>query len=80
MMMEAARSSETSVVNYFKRQYFPEDNSELHEYRMISIHLYDISVSDIISIYLWYRLQIVAHSLFITLVPSVEHRSSFEVS
>jgi hypothetical protein len=27
--MEAARTSETSVVNYFTRQYIPEDNSEL---------------------------------------------------
>jgi hypothetical protein len=28
-MMEAARTSETSVYNYFTRQYIPEDNSEL---------------------------------------------------
>jgi hypothetical protein len=28
-MMEAARTSETSVDNYFARQYVPEDNSEL---------------------------------------------------
>jgi hypothetical protein len=26
-----ARTSETSVDNYFTRQYIPEDNSELHE-------------------------------------------------
>jgi hypothetical protein len=31
--MEAARTSETSVVNYFKRQYIPEDKSELHTRR-----------------------------------------------
>jgi hypothetical protein len=30
MMMEAARTSETSVDNYFTRQYIPEDNSESH--------------------------------------------------
>jgi hypothetical protein len=30
MIMEAARTSETSVDNYFKRQYIPEDKSELH--------------------------------------------------
>jgi hypothetical protein len=30
LMMEAARTSETSVDNYFARQYIPEDNSELH--------------------------------------------------
>jgi len=29
-MKEAARTSETSVDNYFTRQYIPEDNSELH--------------------------------------------------
>jgi hypothetical protein len=32
-MMEAARTSETSVDNYFARQYIPEDNSELHNRR-----------------------------------------------
>jgi hypothetical protein len=30
MMMEAVRTSETSVDNYFTRQYIPEDNSEHH--------------------------------------------------
>jgi hypothetical protein len=30
LMMEAARTSETSVDNYFTRQYIPEDNPELH--------------------------------------------------
>jgi hypothetical protein len=29
-MIEAARTSETSVDNYFTRQYLPEDKSELH--------------------------------------------------
>jgi hypothetical protein len=29
-MMEAACTSETSVDNYFTRQYIPEDKSELH--------------------------------------------------
>jgi hypothetical protein len=29
LMMEAARTSETSVENYFTRQYIPEDKSEL---------------------------------------------------
>jgi hypothetical protein len=32
-MMEAAHTSETSVDNYFTRQYIPEDNSELHTRR-----------------------------------------------
>jgi hypothetical protein len=31
--MEAARTSETSVDNYFTRQCIPEDNSELHTHR-----------------------------------------------
>jgi hypothetical protein len=31
LMMEAARISETSVDNYFTRQYIPEDNSELQK-------------------------------------------------
>jgi hypothetical protein len=33
LMMEAARTSETLVDNYFTRQYIPEDNSELHTCR-----------------------------------------------
>jgi thiamine phosphate synthase YjbQ (UPF0047 family) len=32
-MMEAVRTSETLVKNYFTRQYIPEDNSELHTRR-----------------------------------------------
>jgi hypothetical protein len=31
MMMETVRTSETSVDNYFTRQYIPEDNSEHQE-------------------------------------------------
>jgi hypothetical protein len=33
LMTEAALTSETSVDNYFKRQYIPEDKSELHTRR-----------------------------------------------
>jgi len=33
LLMEAVRTSETSVDNYFTRQYIPEDNSELHTRR-----------------------------------------------
>jgi hypothetical protein len=33
LMMEAARTSETSVDNYFTRQYIPEDKSELRTRR-----------------------------------------------
>jgi hypothetical protein len=31
LLMEAARTSETSVDNYFTRQYIPEDKSEFHD-------------------------------------------------
>jgi hypothetical protein len=37
LMMEAARTSETSVDNYFTRQYIPEDKSELHARRRESL-------------------------------------------
>jgi hypothetical protein len=33
LMMEAVRASETSVDNYFTRQYIPEDSSEHHTRR-----------------------------------------------
>jgi hypothetical protein len=33
LMMEAARNSETSVDNYFTRQYIPEDKSELRTHK-----------------------------------------------
>jgi hypothetical protein len=33
LMMEVVRTSETSVNNYFKRQYIPEDKYELHTRR-----------------------------------------------
>jgi hypothetical protein len=35
LMMEAARTSETSVDNYFTRQYIPEDKSELFLYTFL---------------------------------------------
>jgi hypothetical protein len=43
-MMEAVRTSETSVDNYFTRQYIPEDNSErdrdsLVMYKFIKIEI-----------------------------------------
>jgi hypothetical protein len=37
-MMEAVRTSETSVDNYFTRQYIPEDNSEQkNDYKCIQV-------------------------------------------
>jgi hypothetical protein len=47
LMMEAVRTSETSVDNHFTRQYIPEDNSE-HQTAIISLnsvnHLIDVMV------------------------------------
>jgi hypothetical protein len=36
-MLEAVRTSETSVDNHFTRQYIPEDNSEHHTRRLESL-------------------------------------------
>jgi hypothetical protein len=44
-MMEAARTSETSVDNYFTRQYIPEDNSEFYKhirYKYLSFKIFYI--------------------------------------
>jgi hypothetical protein len=45
-MMEAARTSETSVDNHFTRQYIPEDNSEHHTRRRENLksHLFKLAV------------------------------------
>jgi hypothetical protein len=40
MMMEAARTSETSVDNYITWQYNPEDKSELHTRRRENLKSY----------------------------------------
>jgi hypothetical protein len=37
--MEAQRTSETSVDNYFTRQYIAEDNSELHARRRENLEI-----------------------------------------
>jgi hypothetical protein len=43
MMMEAVSTSETSVDNYFTRQYIPEDNSELHTRRRENFKSHNIN-------------------------------------
>jgi hypothetical protein len=43
-MMEAARTSETSVDNYFTRQYIPEDTFELHTRRRENLKSHKIKV------------------------------------
>jgi hypothetical protein len=44
LMMEAARTTETSVDNYFTRQYIPEDKFELHTRRRekLKSHIFNI--------------------------------------
>jgi hypothetical protein len=42
LMMEAARTSETSVDNYFTRQYIPEDNSELRTLRRENLKSHNV--------------------------------------
>jgi hypothetical protein len=48
-MMEAARTSETSVYNYFTRQYIPEDDSELHTRRSENMKSHIIQISLLLS-------------------------------
>jgi hypothetical protein len=38
-MMEAVRTSETSVDNHFTRQYIPEDNSEHDSYLLVFFYI-----------------------------------------
>jgi hypothetical protein len=45
LMMEAARTSETSVDNYFTRQYIPEDKSELHTRCRENLKFHNIEVA-----------------------------------
>jgi hypothetical protein len=42
-MMEAARTSETSVDNYFTRQYNPEDKSEFQNRRRENLKSHTVS-------------------------------------
>jgi hypothetical protein len=44
-MMEAARTSETSVDNHFTREYIPEDNSELHTHRRENLKSHILGMS-----------------------------------
>jgi hypothetical protein len=45
LMVEAARTSETSVDNYFTRQYIPEDNGEHHMFQNTFVCLPRISIT-----------------------------------
>jgi len=42
-MMEAVRTSETSVDNHFTRQYNPEDSSEHHTRRRENLKSYTVN-------------------------------------
>jgi hypothetical protein len=50
-MMETTRTSETSVDNYFTRQYIPEDNSELHTRRRENLKSHLLKVVQPLNIY-----------------------------
>jgi hypothetical protein len=43
MMMEAVRTSETSVDNHFTWQYNPEDNSEHQKIKLTFLHKGDLN-------------------------------------
>jgi hypothetical protein len=47
--MEAARTSETSVDNYFTWQYIPEDKSELHTRRRENLKSHILGDVNVIS-------------------------------
>jgi hypothetical protein len=47
LMMEAVRTSETSVDNYFTWQYIPEDNSEHHTRRRENLKSHILACSSI---------------------------------
>jgi hypothetical protein len=51
LMMEAARTSETSVDNYFTRQYNPEDKSELHTRRRENLKSYESNKGQVLATY-----------------------------
>jgi hypothetical protein len=42
-MMEAVRTSETSVDNHFTRQYIPEDNSEHERYFLTNTFMWSLT-------------------------------------
>jgi hypothetical protein len=50
-MMDAARTTETSVDNYFTRQYIPEDKSELHTRRRENLKSHLLKVVQPLNIY-----------------------------
>jgi hypothetical protein len=57
-MMEAARTSETSVDNYFTRQYILEDNSELHTRRREYLKSQCNNMfKDFFSLFLWFSIK-----------------------
>jgi hypothetical protein len=44
-MMEAVRTSETSVDNHFTRQYIPEDNSEQRTTCLLGVILQPVAIA-----------------------------------
>jgi hypothetical protein len=52
LMMEAVRTSETSVDNHFTRQYIPEDNSEQVYIKSVLYHVVSAFVLTVVLHYL----------------------------
>jgi hypothetical protein len=48
MMMEAVRTSETSVDNHSTRQYNPEDSSEHHPQQILTVGIIYIHTGDML--------------------------------
>jgi hypothetical protein len=64
LMMEAVRTSETSVDNHFTRQYNPEDSSEQNYLYMLNIIYINIIMSTVYCIHLCnFRTPIFFHTL-----------------
>jgi hypothetical protein len=60
LLMEAARTSETSVDNCFTRQYIPEDKSELHTRRHENFksHIFEDASSCIKSLHKLHKVKV----------------------
>jgi hypothetical protein len=57
LMMEASRTSETSVDNYFTQQYIPEDKSELHTRRRENLKSHNARILDLSEVRMLVKIQ-----------------------
>jgi hypothetical protein len=72
-MMEAARTSETSVDNYFTRQYIPEDKSELHTRRRENLKSHKAGIGSM-SAHCWSTIPVPNFSFFFSVA---RHHKNF---